>query len=125
MIIDGSPGIGCPVIASVTGVDMVLVVTEPTISGIHDMERVLETAAKFGAACSVCINKFNVNLINTQKIEEYCEQRSIPVVGKIPFDPQVVKAVNDGKPVVLLEHCPAKDAILGVWEKVEVLLFKE
>lgn len=124
VIIDGSPGIGCPVIASVTGVDMVLVVTEPTLSGMHDMQRIIEVARKFGASCAVCINKFNVNLANTQNIEEYCEQRNIMMMGKIPFDPQVIEAVNVGKPVVLLEYSPAKDAILSIWEKVEAFLLK-
>ncbi len=125
VIIDGSPGIGCPVIASVTGVDMVLVVTEPTLSGIHDMERIVETAGKFGAACVVCINKFDVNLMNTQKIEEYCAQREIPVAGRIPFDPKVVGAVNAGKPVALISCSPAKDAILQIWEAVSSMLLKE
>lgn len=125
VIIDGSPGIGCPVIASVTGIDMVLVVTEPTLSGMHDMERIVETAGKFGAACVICINKFDVNFVNAGKIEEYCRQRKIPMVGKIPFDPQVVESVNAGKPVVLLENSPAKDAILSIWGTVSALLLKK
>ncbi len=125
VIIDGSPGIGCPVIASVTGVDMVLIVAEPTLSGMHDMKRIVETAGKFGAACVVCINKFDVNLANTQKIEEYCQQQNIPMTGKIPFDPQVIEAVNEGRPVVFLENSPAKDAILSIWEKVAALLLKK
>lgn len=125
VIIDGSPGIGCPVIASVTGVDMVLVVTEPTLSGMHDMERIVETSNKFGAACVVCINKFDVNLVNTQKIEEYCALRNIPVAGRIPFDPQVVEAVNTGRPVVLIDNSPAKDSILEIWEAVSSILLKD
>ena len=125
VIIDGSPGIGCPVIASVTGVDMVLVVTEPTLSGMHDMERIVETANKFGAACVVCINKFDVNLVNTQKIEEYCAEQDIPVAGRIPFDSQVVEAVNMGRPVVLIGNSPAKASILKIWEAVSSMLLKE
>ena len=125
VIIDGSPGIGCPVVASVTGVDMVLVVAEPTVSGMHDMERIVETAAKFGAACVMCINKFDVNLENTQKIEEYCRQHNILMAGKIPFDPRVIEAVNAGKPVVLLDNCPAKDAIVSIWGTVSALLLQE
>lgn len=125
VIIDGSPGIGCPVIASVTGVDMVLVVTEPTLSGMHDMERIVETAGKFGADCVVCINKFDVNLVNTQKIEEYCEQRGIPVAGRIPFDPKVIEAVNTGRPVALIDNSSAKDAIWEIWEVVSSMLLKE
>lgn len=125
VIIDGSPGIGCPVIASVTGVDMVLVVTEPTLSGMHDMKRIIEIANKFGAACVVCINKFDVNLVNTQKIEEYCAEQGIPVAGRIPFDPQVVEAVNMGRPVVLVDNSAAKDSILKIWETVSSMLLKE
>ncbi|RCX17910.1 MinD superfamily P-loop ATPase [Anaerobacterium chartisolvens] len=124
VIIDGSPGIGCPVIASVTGVNMVLVVTEPTLSGMHDMERIVETAGKFGVACAVCINKFDVNLVNTQKIEEYCVQRGIPVAGRIPFDPKVIEAVNTGKPVVLINGSTAGDAVLEIWEAVLAMLLK-
>lgn len=124
IIIDGSPGIGCPVIASVTGVDMVLVVTEPTLSGMHDMERIVETAKKFGAACVVCINKFDVNLHNTQKIEEYCTEQGIPVAGRIPFDSQVVEAVNLGRPAVLIDDSPAKDSIIKIWETVSSMLMK-
>jgi MinD superfamily P-loop ATPase len=122
VIIDGSPGIGCPVIASVTGVDMVLVVTEPTLSGMHDMERIVETADKFGVDCVVCINKFDVNSVNTRKIEEYCSQRGIPVAGRIPFDLKVIEAVNTGKPVILIDSSLAKDAILKIWEVVSSML---
>ena len=125
IIIDGSPGIGCPVIASMTGVDMVLVVAEPTISGIHDMERIIETAEKFGVECIICVNKFDVNVVNTQVIEKYCEQRNIMVTVKIPFDLQVLEAVDMGIPVVLLESSPAKDALLSIWEKVVTLLLKK
>ncbi|KNY25972.1 4Fe-4S binding protein [Pseudobacteroides cellulosolvens] len=125
VIIDGSPGIGCPVIASMTGVDMVLVVTEPTLSGMHDMERIIETAGKFDAACVVCINKFDVNLENTQKIEEYCTLRGIPVAGRIPFDPRVIEAVNAGKPITLISCSPAKDAVIQIWESVSSILLNK
>ena len=118
VIIDGSPGIGCPVIASITGVDAVLVVAEPTLSGMHDMERIVETAGKFGAECMVCVNKFDVNPDMAPRIESYCVQRSIPLVGRIPFDPQVVEAVNTGKPVISLKKSPAKEAIQALWKAV-------
>jgi MinD superfamily P-loop ATPase len=75
-IIDGSPGIGCPVIASISGVDMVLVVAEPSISGISDMERIINTAAKFGTKTVVCINKYDTNIDNTEKIEQFCKKRT-------------------------------------------------
>jgi len=93
VIIDGPPGIGCPVIASITGVDLVLVVTEPTLSGLHDLKRVLETAGHFNIPAAVCINKFDINPENTQIIEEFCAQQSVRVVGRIPYDRSVVEAL--------------------------------
>lgn len=75
IIVDGSPGIGCPVIASIKGVDQVLIVTEPTVSGIHDLERVLEVARHFGISAAVCINKFDINEEKTKKIEDVCDDR--------------------------------------------------
>lgn len=85
-IIDGSPGIGCPVIASLSGVDMVLIVAEPSISGISDMERIIKTAQKFQTRIAVCINKYDTNLENTAKIEAFCKKLNLPFVGTIPFD---------------------------------------
>lgn len=99
-IIDGSPGIGCPVIASLSGVDMVLIVAEPSLSGFSDMERILHTAAHFQVPAAVCINKYDINPENTEKIIDYCRENSLPFVGKIPFDNEAVKAVNCGRPIV-------------------------
>src|SRR5690554_5652954 len=76
-IIDGSPGIGCPVIASLSGVDMVLIVTEPSISGISDMERIVATAAKFGIKTAICINKYDTNPVNAKKIEQYANDHKL------------------------------------------------
>jgi len=81
VIIDGPPGIGCPVIASLSGVDIALIVTEPTLSGIHDLERIVGVAHHFGIKGVVCINKYDLNLIITQKIEEYCRNNNIELVG--------------------------------------------
>lgn len=117
-IIDGSPGIGCPVIASITGVDMVLIVAEPTISGIHDMRRIIDTANHFGVKCAVCINKFDVNRANTKKIESYCDSLSIPVVGTIPFDQTVVQAVNRCQSIADYPDSPAGKAIRSIWEDI-------
>ncbi len=108
-IIDGSPGIGCPVIASISGVDMVLVVAEPSISGINDMERILATAAKFNTKTFVCINKYDTNLSNSEKIEKYCRDRNISFVGRIPYDPCAVKAINDAKTIVDIECAAGKE----------------
>ena len=85
-IIDGSPGIGCPVIASISGVDYVLMVSEPSVSGLHDLSRVVKTTRKLGVPMMVCVNKYDVHLGNTQKIIDYCKEQVIPYVGSIPYD---------------------------------------
>ncbi|MGI6366222.1 MAG: 4Fe-4S binding protein [Bacillota bacterium] len=120
-IIDGSPGIGCPVIASLSGVDMVLIVAEPSLSGISDMERILKTAGQFQTKAAVCVNKYDINRENTRRIEEYCAHRSLPYLGAIPFDSSVVEAVNQGKSIVDVD-CPAGRAVRAVFIKtMEVL----
>lgn len=93
-IIDGSPGIGCSVIASITGADAVVVVCEPTRSGQSDMERVLGVARHFGIMAFVCINKYDLNPDVTSEIEEYCKKNGVPVIGRIPFEPKIVKALQ-------------------------------
>ncbi len=123
-VIDGSPGIGCPVIASLSGVDMVLIVTEPSISGISDMERIIKTAETFRTKISVCINKYDTNLANTEKIEEFCRAKHLPFTGKIPFDAEAVKAVNNGQTIVDVD-CPSGVATKKVFSSTMKLLFKE
>lgn len=113
-IIDGSPGIGCPVIASLSGVDMVLIVAEPSLSGISDMERILKTAGQFQTKAAVCVNKYDVNRENTRRIQEFCTNRALPFLGVIPFDSNVVKAVNAGQSVVDID-CPAGRAVKEVY----------
>jgi MinD superfamily P-loop ATPase len=117
-IIDGSPGIGCPVIASITGINMVLIVAEPTISGIHDMKRIIDSTKNFDIKCAVCINKFDVNLVNTKKIKSYCNSLKLPVVGLIPFDKTVVQAVNNCQSMADYPDSPAGRAILSIWENI-------
>ena len=123
-IIDGSPGIGCPVIASLSGVDLVLIVAEPSISGITDMKRIIATAQKFGVQVVVCINKYDINLENSKEIEKYCLQNNLIFAGKIPYDISVVKAINSAENIVNFD-CPASDAITEVYKKVIKLLLKE
>ena len=86
IIIDGPPGIGCPVISSISGVDLVLIVTEPTLSGLHDLERVLGVADHFKVPALVCINKWDINGKNTSRIERFCKGRGVKVVGHLPYD---------------------------------------
>lgn len=121
-IIDGSPGIGCPVIASVTGANMVLIVAEPTVSGIHDMKRIVETSRRFGTKIAVCINKFDISKTNTSAIKRFCRDENIPLVGLIPFDSAVINAVNSGKTVVDYPESVAGNAIRKIWKNVKKML---
>lgn len=119
IIIDGSPGIGCPVIASVTGADAALVVTEPTLSGIHDLQRVLSLLDHFNVAPFVCINMYDVNVSNTNKILSYCKENGAEVVGIIPFSPEVTQAMVNGKTIVeyALQSGVAQE-IKKMWNKI-------
>ena len=123
-IIDGSPGIGCPVIASLSGVNMVLIVAEPSISGISDMERIIKTSEKFRTKIGVCINKFDTNLANAEKIEKFCKEEGLLFTGRIPFDPLAVCAINNGQTIVDVD-CPSGRAIREVFSNAMELLFKE
>jgi MinD superfamily P-loop ATPase len=123
IIIDGPPGIGCPVIASVTGVDVGIVVTEPTLSGIHDFERALQLLKHFAVPPLVCVNMYDINKENTKRIVSFCEANEIDVVGKIPFNPIVTEAIVEGEPVVKYgsESNVARE-IENIWEKTLLAL---
>lgn len=123
-IIDGSPGIGCPVIASISGVSMVLIVAEPSLSGITDMERILKTADTFRVKTAVCVNKADTNAAKTEEIFAFCRERKIPFTGTIPFDKEAVKAINSAKSIAELD-CPSGRAVREVYEVAMVLLFEE
>ncbi|WKY47541.1 ATP-binding protein [Eubacteriaceae bacterium ES3] len=123
-IIDGSPGIGCPVIASLSGVDLVLIVTEPSISGISDLERIVKTARVFHTKTVVCVNKADTSPENTEKIKDYCRQEELSFMGEIPYDQCAVQAVNDGKTVVDKE-CPAGFAVRDVFNQTLKVLYQK
>lgn len=123
-MIDGSPGIGCPVIASLSGVDMVLIVAEPSVSGISDTERIIDTAAKFGTKSAVCINKYDTNIQNTEKIEAFCKKQGLPFIGKIPFDASAVKAINNGQTIVDID-CISRTAVKEVYHKAMNLILEK
>jgi MinD superfamily P-loop ATPase len=125
VIIDGPPGIGCPVIASLSGTDLALIITEPSISGIHDMKRVIETASHFNTKTACCINKFDINLQNTAKIENWCKKNSIPLLGKIPFDPKVTEAMVKTIPLLEYGESPASGEIKKIWQKIHNILTRE
>jgi MinD superfamily P-loop ATPase len=119
IIIDGSPGIGCPVIASVTGVDVGLVATEPTMSGIHDLKRALQLLKHFNVPPIVCINMYDINKDNTEEIIRFCEKNGVQVAGKIPFNSIVTEAMVEGKPV--LEYASGSDVaqeVGVVWKNI-------
>ncbi len=118
VIIDGSPGIGCPVIASITGATAVLVVTEPTLSGLHDLDRVVDLASHFGIPTSICINKSDINPEMTKRIRERARERKIEALGEIPYDPEVTRAQIAGVSVVEHGGGPASTAIRDLWHSV-------
>lgn len=119
ILIDGPPGTGCSVIATLTGVDAAMVVTEPTISGIHDLERVLEVAAHFNIPAFVCINKYDINEDNAGKIEGICERCGAPVIGKLPFDTTPTEAMIAGKAVVEYTSNNFSANIEQIWNKIK------
>ena len=123
-VIDGSPGIGCPVIASLSGVDMALLVAEPSVSGISDLERIIKTAGGLGVKLGVCVNKYDLNLEMTKKIEALCKALCLPYLGNIPFDPKAVSAVNRGLAVTEVD-CEAGRAVTAVFYKAMRLLFED
>lgn len=123
-VIDGSPGVGCPVIASVSGVDLVLIVAEPSLSGIHDMERILKTTAILRSKAAVCVNKYDICVEKTEDIERYCQENSVSFVGRIPFDKQTATAVNDGHSLASVD-CPARDALRNILKNIQLLLLED
>ncbi len=118
VIIDGPPGIGCPVIASLSGTDLALVVTEPTPSGIHDMKRVIETAQHFNIKVACVINKHDLNNQNSSELENWGEEESIAFLGKIPFDIHVLDSMVQGIPLTEYSRSPASQKIKQIWRSV-------
>jgi MinD superfamily P-loop ATPase len=119
IILDGPPGIGCPVISTITGVDKVVIVTEPTISGLHDMQRTIEIVQKFSLPAFVIINKYDLNPSMGKQIEEWCNQNEIEIAGKLPFDRQMTEAMVQSKSIT--EFNPDLDIskkIEIIWKKI-------
>lgn len=121
-IIDGSPGIGCPVISSITGSDAVLVVTEPTKSGIKDLTRVVDLCNHFGIFTMACINKYDINEDMSKEIDEYLRSKNIDLVGKIPYDNMVVKSINELKPITKYDNSLAKKAIEDMLNNIKKII---
>jgi MinD superfamily P-loop ATPase len=116
IITDGPPGTGCPVISSLSGANLALLVTEPTLSGIHDLERVIGVCRHFGIPALVCINKYDINQKNTEEIERYCFDQGIEVAAKIPFDNVFTEALIKRVPVVEYDGAQVSQAIEKLWQ---------
>lgn len=122
-IIDGSPGIGCSVIASITGCDAVLIVTEPTVSGLEDLVRVTALCEHFGLYTMVCINKYDINEEISKAILDFIEQQQLKLVGKIPYDDIVMKSINELRPIIYYENSIAGKAIKDMWQNIKKIIF--
>ncbi len=118
IISDGPPGIGCPVISSLSGANLALLITEPTLSGIHDLERVLGVCHHFGIPALVCINKHDINEDNTRQIERYCQNQGVEVASRIPFDNTVTEAIVQGLPVVEYSQGKVTHEIESLWQRI-------
>jgi len=119
IISDGPPGTGCPVISSLSGVNLALIITEPTLSGIHDMERVLDVCRHFGILAVVCINKYDLNDKNTLAIQDYCQRNGIDVAATIPFDNIVTEAMVQGMSIVEYSDSRVAREIKSLWQYIE------
>ncbi|MGD8902925.1 MAG: ATP-binding protein [Anaerolineae bacterium] len=123
LIVDGPPGIGCPVISASAGADLALLVVEPTVSGIHDLERALGTVTHFRVPALVCINKADLSPERTAEIEAYCAEEGIEVVGSLPFDTIVTEAMVQGQPVTAYQPGGAMAGALGAaWARIRARL---
>lgn len=119
LITDGPPGIGCPVIAAIGGATLLVVVVEPTLSGLHDMNRVIDLARHFRVPAMVCVNKYDLNLQMTLRIEETAKERNLPLLGRIPFDETFVYAMVQGQTVLEFQkNSKTSKAVKKVWERV-------
>jgi len=123
VLVDGPPGIGCPVISAASGANLALIIAEPTAAGIHDMERVLATTAHFRVPALVCINKADIYLEGTVQIEAYCREHGVEIIGRIPFDAAVTEAMVQGHPVTAYRPAsPASQALVGIWRRIAARL---
>jgi MinD superfamily P-loop ATPase len=119
ILTDGPPGLACPVIASIAGATAVLIVTEPTLSGHHDMDRVVELANHFEIPASICVNKYDLNPDMTGVIEQYAKDRGLPIAGRIPFDSIFTKAMVQKQTVIEYDGASqAAQALREIWEGV-------
>lgn len=119
VIIDGSPGIGCPVISSIACADLALLVTEPTLTGLGDLKRIMQLCERFCTPMVVCVNKHDLNVDLSKSIEGYCNDQGVEVVGRIPFDDIVTESINSLRPITAYPQSPAGAAVIKMWEETK------
>jgi MinD superfamily P-loop ATPase len=124
MLIDGPPGTGCPLISTLAGADVVLMVVEPSVSGLHDAKRLVSVARRFRPRIFCAINRWDLSPEITEQIENWCREENIPVLGRIPFDPAVIRAVRQGIPVTRSSG-PAADAVRALAVRLDRELWPE
>jgi len=122
IISDGPPGIGCPVVSSLSGASLALLVTEPTLSGMHDLERVLGVCQHFSVPAMVCINKCDLNEENTRQIESDCLSQGVEIAGRVPFDNVVTESIVQGIPVVEYSDGRVTQEIERMWRSLSAIL---
>ncbi|MBN1260412.1 MAG: ATP-binding protein [Anaerolineae bacterium] len=125
VLVDGPPGIGCPVISAVSGADLALIVTEPTVSGVHDMARILATTTHFQTPALVLLNKTDLSPARAGEIIAYCEQQGTPVLGQLPFSDDVPQALVRGQPVTAYSGGPVAMALQDAWARLREALFSD
>jgi MinD superfamily P-loop ATPase len=122
LLVDGPPGIGCPVISASAGADLALHVVEPTVSGIHDLERIMATTDHFGVPSLVAINKVDLNPARSDQIAAFCAQQGVELVGRVPYDTVVTEAMVQGQPVTAYTDGPVAQALQDVWNRIRTYL---
>jgi len=125
VVVDGPPGIGCPVISACAGMDLALHVVEPTVSGVHDLERIMSTTDHFGVPSLVAINKADLNLARSEEIIAFCAGQSVEVVGRIPYDDVVTEAMVQGRPVTDYTDGPVTEALKEMWSRMKDLILSD
>ena len=118
VLVDGPPGIGCPVIAACAGSQLAVLVIEPTVSGVHDLERILATTQHFRVPAAAVVNKFDINPARSDEIDRFCQEEGIPLVGRIPYDTIVTEAMVQGQPVTIYDQGPVSLALSRIWQRV-------
>jgi len=118
MIVDGPPGIGCPVNASVSEMDYAVLITEPTLTGLHDLKRIVELTKKFGIKSFIVVNKYDLNLDVTKKIENFAVAQGLGIIGNICFDRTVVDALRMGKTIVEFPDSKASKEVMNIWKNL-------